>query len=121
MGNLSIYDLMSSLHGCEAELLSFALNHPGDDKKAFAVDDQYHAGAVVRCMAVSDPSAFARMVGRYVAFCVASGKIDDDVLQKESSWQRSLKAAIEKKAGEIDAARSGEPDGSDGLFSNDGQ
>ena len=121
MGNLSIYDLMSSLHGCEAELLSFALNNPGDDRKSFEVDDQYHAGAIVRCMAVSDPTAFARMVGRYVAFCVAAGKIDADVLQKESSWQRSLQAAIAQKAGEIDAKRAGEPDGSDGLFPDGGR
>lgn len=102
MANLSVYDLMGSLHGCEAELLSFALNHPSDDKKQFSIEEGYEARAIIRGMAVSDPPAFARIVGRYVAFCVASGKLDADVLTKESRWQEILKRAIQKEGAEAD-------------------
>lgn len=94
MANLSVYDLMGSLHGCEAELLSFALNHPGDDKKQFSIEEGYETKSVIRGMAVSDPAAFARLVGRYISMCVCSGKLDADVIMREQEWNREMMGLI---------------------------
>lgn len=96
MANLSVYELMGSIYGCEAELLSFALNHPGDDEKQFSIEQSYEAKSIIRGMAVSDPSAFARLVGRYISMCVCSGRLDADVLQREQAWHSELIGVIKE-------------------------